>query len=40
MDFKHMFDTEELPTVLNAFDDAGLNDVFFAVINEENNFLL
>ena len=34
MDFKQMFDAEELWTVLNAFYKAGVNDDIFAIINE------
>ena len=36
MDFKQMFDAEELPTVLNAFYEAGIKDDLFAMINEAN----
>ena len=36
MDFKQMFDAEELSTVLNAFYEAGVNDDMFAIINEAN----
>ena len=36
MDFKQMFDAEELPTVLNAFYEAGVRDDLLAVINEAN----
>ena len=36
MDFKQMFDAEELPQVLNAFHEAGVNDDLFSNINEAN----
>ena len=36
MVFKQRFDQEELPTVLNAFNDAGVKDDLFVVIHEAN----
>ena len=36
MDFKQMFDAEELPTVLNTLYDAGVKDDLFYLINEAN----
>ena len=33
MDFKQMFDAEELPTVLNTLYDAGVKDDLFYLIN-------
>ena len=36
MDFKQMFDTEELSTVLNTFYEAGVKDDMFYLINETN----
>ena len=35
MDFRQMFDAEELPTVLNAFYDAGVKDDLFAVLTRQ-----
>ena len=37
MDYKQMFDAEELKTAMNAFYEAGINDDMFALINEANN---
>ena len=36
LDFKQMFDSEELTNVLNAFYDAGVKDDMFAIVNEAN----
>ena len=36
MDFKQMFDAEELPTVLNSFYEAGVQNDLFAIIYEAN----
>ena len=36
MDFKQMFDGEELKSVLNAFFEAGVKDDMFSIINEAN----
>ena len=36
MDFKQMFDTEELPTVLNAFYESGVKNDMLAIVNEAN----
>ena len=33
MDFKQMFDAEELPVVLNALFEAGVKDDMFSLIN-------
>ena len=35
-DFKQMFDAEELPTVLNAFYEAGVKYDMLAIVNEAN----
>ena len=39
MDFKQMFDSEDLPTVLNSFYEAGVQNDILALINEANNVL-
>ena len=36
MDFKQMFDGEELKSVFNAFFEAGVKDDMFSIINEAN----
>ena len=36
MDFKQMFDAEELTNVLNSFYEAGVRDDMFAIVNEAN----
>ena len=36
MDFKQMFDAEELPTVLNAFYESGVKNDMLALVNEAN----
>ena len=36
MDYKQMFDAEELEVVLNAYYEAGVDDDIFALINEAN----
>ena len=36
MDYKQMFDAEELETVLNAYYDSGVDNDLFALINEAN----
>ena len=36
MDFKQIFDCEELKSVLNSFYDAGVKDDMFCLINEAN----
>ena len=36
MDFKQTFDAEELPTVLNAYYEAGVTDDMLALVNEAN----
>ena len=36
MDFKQMFDAEEIQTVLNSFYDAGIQNDLFAVVYEAN----
>ena len=37
MDFKQMFDAEELPIVLNAFYESGITNDLFALANEANS---
>ena len=36
MDFRQMFDAEELPTVFNAFYESGVTDDIFALVHEAN----
>ena len=36
MDFKQMFDTEELPGVLNALYDSGVKNGIHGLLNEAN----
>jgi len=36
MDYKQMFDTEQLPAVLNSFYEAGVKDDMLALLNEAN----
>ena len=36
MDFKQMFDAEELPTVLNAFYESGIKNDMLAMLKEAN----
>ena len=36
MDFKQMFDTEELPSVLNAFYDSGVNNDLLGLLSVAN----
>ena len=36
MDFRQIFDAEELPTLLNEFYESGVTDDIFALVHEAN----